>query len=88
MTVGEFTMDQNTLHAPSRWARLSAFSKGLLGAIVGMIVTLLVAGLCFTAYQDHVKINSVVAYLNQVAAQQQQARPQVPPRPAETPAEK
>lgn len=63
-----------------RRPRLSTFWRGLLGGVVGMIATLIVAGICYTAYQDHRAIQSVVAYLNQVAAanaaqQRQQGAP-------------
>lgn len=63
-----------------RRSRLSTFWRGLLGGVVGMLATLIVAGICYTAYQDHRAIQSVVAYLNQVAAanaaqQRQQGAP-------------
>lgn len=61
---------------------LSTFWKGLLGGVVGMLATLIVAGICYTAYQDHRAIQSVVAYLNQVAAANAaQQRPQGAPAP-------
>lgn len=60
----------------SRWGRLSAFSKGFVGAIAGGILLIVVGTLCVTAYQDHMKVNAMFTYLNQRVAAEQQARPQ------------
>lgn len=84
---GAFTPEQPQAmqRRGTSWQRASPFVKGVLGAMVGMVATLIVAGLGYTAYQDHRLIRSVVAYINQVnAAQQQQQRPAAPaPTPTE-----
>ena len=75
---GAFTQErpQETMRHGTWWQRASPFVKGVMGAMVGMVATLIVAGLGYTAYQDHLLIRSVVAYINQVnAAQQRQAGP-------------
>lgn len=85
---GAFTPEQpQGVRQGTWWHRASPFLKGAVGAAVGMIVTLAVAGLCYIAYQDHLMIRGVVAYINQVnAAQQRQQRPEPPAAPAAEPA--
>lgn len=85
---GVFTQErpQKTMRHGTWWQRASPFVKGAVGAAVGIIVTLAVAGLCYVAYQDHLMIRGVVAYINQVnAAQQKQQRPAPPAAPATEP---